>query len=34
MDMDEDEDMEDNELVESMMECGDEDDIWWWDKWW
>lgn len=28
MDMDEDEDMEDNELVESMMECGDEDDNW------
>ncbi|XAO23674.1 hypothetical protein I312_102454 [Cryptococcus bacillisporus CA1280] len=30
MDIDEDEDMEDNdnELVESMMECGDEDDNW------
>lgn len=33
MDMDEDEDMEDNELVESMMECGDEDDTWRRDKW-
>ncbi|WVO22320.1 uncharacterized protein IAS62_003650 [Cryptococcus decagattii] len=28
MDIGEDEDMEDNELVESMMECGDENDNW------
>ncbi|OWZ81109.1 hypothetical protein C366_00074 [Cryptococcus neoformans Tu401-1] len=33
MDMDEDEDMEDNELVESLVEYGDENDTWRRGKW-